>query len=125
MQHTPTTRHAHVGQPTTCSTPSAMARTTAGTTSIGCWIPLMAQRCDTSAWPRAGLCVYARVSHRAGSARRSLATQGFLRREQFAIGLALIRRGTPVLGILGCPNLPYPSTPAETPRVTLFSAVSR
>jgi HAL2 family 3'(2'),5'-bisphosphate nucleotidase len=32
-------------------------------------------------------------------------TKGFLRGEQFAIALALIRDGQPRLGILGCPNL--------------------
>jgi HAL2 family 3'(2'),5'-bisphosphate nucleotidase len=33
-------------------------------------------------------------------------TKGFLRGEQFAIALALIRNGQVCLGILGCPNLP-------------------
>ncbi|HEX2980257.1 MAG TPA: 3'(2'),5'-bisphosphate nucleotidase [Anaerolineaceae bacterium] len=32
-------------------------------------------------------------------------TKGFLRGEQFAIALALIDDGMPVLGVLGCPNL--------------------
>jgi len=33
-------------------------------------------------------------------------TKGFLRGEQFAIALALVREGRVILGILGCPNLP-------------------
>ncbi|MCJ7523706.1 MAG: 3'(2'),5'-bisphosphate nucleotidase, partial [Candidatus Aminicenantes bacterium] len=33
-------------------------------------------------------------------------TKGFLRGEQFAIALALVREGRVLLGILGCPNLP-------------------
>jgi 3'(2'), 5'-bisphosphate nucleotidase len=32
-------------------------------------------------------------------------TKGFLRGEQYAISLARIERGIPVLGVLGCPNL--------------------
>ena len=32
-------------------------------------------------------------------------TKGFLRGEQFAVALALIENLTPVLGVLGCPNL--------------------
>ncbi len=32
-------------------------------------------------------------------------TKGFLRRDQYAIALALIERGRVVLGVLGCPNL--------------------
>lgn len=33
-------------------------------------------------------------------------TKGFLRGQQYAIALAYIERGIPVVGILGCPNLP-------------------
>jgi len=33
-------------------------------------------------------------------------TKGFLRRQQYAISLALIERGTVDLGVVGCPNLP-------------------
>jgi len=33
-------------------------------------------------------------------------TKGFLRGEQYAVALALIEDGVPVLGVLGCPNLP-------------------
>ncbi len=32
-------------------------------------------------------------------------TKGFLRREQYALALALIERGEVVLGVMGCPNL--------------------
>lgn len=34
-------------------------------------------------------------------------TKGFLRREQYAVSLALIVEGQIVLGVLGCPNLPF------------------
>ena len=33
-------------------------------------------------------------------------TKGFLRNEQYAVALALIENGKPVLGVLGCPNYP-------------------
>jgi HAL2 family 3'(2'),5'-bisphosphate nucleotidase len=33
-------------------------------------------------------------------------TKGFLRRQQYAISLALIERGEVVAGVVGCPNLP-------------------
>lgn len=33
-------------------------------------------------------------------------TKGFLRGEQYAVSLALVEDGAPVLGVLGCPNLP-------------------
>lgn len=33
-------------------------------------------------------------------------TKGFLRNQQYAISLALIQEGTPVFGVLGCPNYP-------------------
>jgi 3'(2'), 5'-bisphosphate nucleotidase len=34
-------------------------------------------------------------------------TKGFLRKEQYAVALALIEHGVVVLGVLGCPNLPW------------------
>lgn len=34
-------------------------------------------------------------------------TKGFLRKEQYAIALALVERGTILLGVLACPNLPH------------------
>lgn len=33
-------------------------------------------------------------------------TKGFLRRQQYAISLALVERGAPTYGVVGCPNLP-------------------
>ena len=36
-------------------------------------------------------------------------TKGFLRKEQYAVALALIEKGVVVLGVLGCPNLPSSS----------------
>ncbi len=47
-------------------------------------------------------------------------TKGFLRGDQFAIALALIDRGSVVLGVLGCPNLPNP----EGSRGALFVATA-
>jgi len=35
-------------------------------------------------------------------------TKGFLRGEQYAVALALIVEGTVEMGLLGCPNLPFP-----------------
>lgn len=34
-------------------------------------------------------------------------TKGFIRGDQYALALALIENGEPVLGVLGCPNLPF------------------
>jgi len=34
-------------------------------------------------------------------------TKGFLRKEQYAVALALIESGQVTLGVLGCPNLPF------------------
>lgn len=34
-------------------------------------------------------------------------TKGFLRMEQYAVALALVEEGEVVLGVLGCPNLPW------------------
>lgn len=43
-------------------------------------------------------------------------TKGFLRNQQYAIALAYIEGGMPVLGVLGCPNLPRDmSTPLDEP----------
>ena len=36
-------------------------------------------------------------------------TKGFLRRGQYAVGLAYIARGAVSLAVIGCPNLPYPA----------------
>jgi 3'(2'), 5'-bisphosphate nucleotidase len=43
-------------------------------------------------------------------------TKGFLRGQQYAIALALVEHGRPVLGVLGCPNLP------RDPRAALDTA---
>lgn len=43
-------------------------------------------------------------------------TKGFLRGQQYAVSLAYIERGQPVVGILGCPNLPRDfSAPLDHP----------
>ena len=42
-------------------------------------------------------------------------TKGFLRGEQYAVALALIEGGVPVLGVLGCPNLPADFSQPFTP----------
>jgi HAL2 family 3'(2'),5'-bisphosphate nucleotidase len=36
-------------------------------------------------------------------------TKGFLRRGQYAVGLAYISRGSVSLAVIGCPNLPFPA----------------
>lgn len=47
-------------------------------------------------------------------------TKGFLRGDQYAVALALIKDGVPVLGVLGCPNLPLDAAEPEGPRGCLF-----
>lgn len=43
-------------------------------------------------------------------------TKGFLRGQQYAVSLSLIRAGRPVLGVLGCPNLALDrDTPLDAP----------
>jgi len=43
-------------------------------------------------------------------------TKGFLRNQQYAIALAYVERGTPVVGVMGCPNLPRDfSAPLDVP----------
>lgn len=43
-------------------------------------------------------------------------TKGFLRNQQYAIALAYVERGTPVVGVMGCPNLPADfSEPLDVP----------
>lgn len=43
-------------------------------------------------------------------------TKGFLRGQQYAVSLAYIERGEPVIGVLGCPNLPRDfSLPLDKP----------
>ena len=50
-------------------------------------------------------------------------TKGFLRKDQFAVGLALIEEGEVVLGVMGCPNLPLSGLASNRIRGTLFVAV--
>ena len=50
-------------------------------------------------------------------------TKGFLRKDQYAVALALIENGKVVLGVLGCPNLPHDSTHPDGPRGCIFIAV--
>ncbi|QDU08575.1 3'(2'),5'-bisphosphate nucleotidase [Gimesia aquarii] len=49
-------------------------------------------------------------------------TKGFLRKEQYAISLSLIVDGKIVVGVLGCPNLPFPTD--ESMKGTLYYAVA-
>lgn len=49
-------------------------------------------------------------------------TKGFLRKEQYAVSLALIVDGKIVVGVLGCPNLPSPDNGSVTG--TIYYAVA-
>jgi len=49
-------------------------------------------------------------------------TKGFLRGEQFAIALALIRHGRVELGVVGCPNLPARPGSVDSERGAIFVA---
>ncbi len=51
-------------------------------------------------------------------------TKGFLRKDQYAISLALIEDGKITLGILGCPNIPVQSDEPDGPRGVLAWAVA-
>ncbi|KAK9473881.1 uncharacterized protein V1510DRAFT_412959 [Dipodascopsis tothii] len=50
-------------------------------------------------------------------------TKGFLRREQYAVCLALLVDSEVVVGVIGCPNLPVDPTGATPGKGMLFSAV--
>lgn len=50
-------------------------------------------------------------------------TKGFLRREQYAIALALIMEGRVQVAVLGCPSLPLDSADPESPTGALIWAV--
>ena len=50
-------------------------------------------------------------------------TKGFLRGEQYAVCLALVRDGEVQLGVLGCPNLPVDAAQPAGPRGALFVGV--
>ncbi len=47
-------------------------------------------------------------------------TKGFLRRDQFAIAIGIIRDGAPVAGVLGCPHLPVDPSDPDGPKGVLF-----
>ena len=47
-------------------------------------------------------------------------TKGFLRNEQYAVALALIEDGKPVLGVLGCPNYPVHSFDSDSKEVGML-----
>ncbi len=49
-------------------------------------------------------------------------TKGFLRGEQYAVALALVRDGAPVFGVLACPNLPLDLADPGGPRGSLLVA---
>ncbi|PID56202.1 3'(2'),5'-bisphosphate nucleotidase [candidate division KSB3 bacterium] len=50
-------------------------------------------------------------------------TKGFLRGDQYAVALALVEDGQPVLGVLGCPNLPEDDKHSGRGKGMLFIAV--
>ncbi|MFN3648384.1 MAG: 3'(2'),5'-bisphosphate nucleotidase [Armatimonadota bacterium] len=50
-------------------------------------------------------------------------TKGFLRKEQYAIALGLLQDGQVVLGVLGCPNLPFRGEDGTESSGCLFVAV--
>ncbi len=50
-------------------------------------------------------------------------TKGFLRKEQYAVALALIEHGQVKVAVLGCPNLPLSLNDSNSPTGTLFVAV--
>ena len=52
-------------------------------------------------------------------------TKGFLRKDQYAVALALIEKGEVVLGVLGCPNLPLDGLDPAGIRGSLFVAVRK
>ena len=47
-------------------------------------------------------------------------TKGFLRRDQFAVAVGLLRAGRPVAGVLACPHLPVDEGDPAGPRGVLF-----
>ena len=53
-------------------------------------------------------------------------TKGFLRGQQYAVALAYVENGTPVVGVMGCPNLPRDmSDPLDEPDQdgTIYAAI--
>lgn len=69
-----------------------------------------------------------RGAHEGGAAGRHWTldpidgTKGFLRKEQYAVALALIENGKVVLGVLGCPNLPVDANRPEGAKGCIFIA---
>lgn len=51
-------------------------------------------------------------------------TKGFLRNDQYALALALLKGGTPAFGILACPNLPVNFGSVDSDRGALFWATA-
>lgn len=51
-------------------------------------------------------------------------TRGFLRGDQYAIALSLIEDGRVVLGVLGCPNLPFDMNQPDGPKGCIFISVN-
>ena len=49
-------------------------------------------------------------------------TKGFLRREQYAVAIGVLREGMPWAGVLVCPNLPVDLKRADGPRGVMFVA---
>jgi len=49
-------------------------------------------------------------------------TKGFLRGEQYAVAIGLMKNQQPVLGVLACPNLPVDLKQPDGPRGVLFAA---
>jgi 3'(2'), 5'-bisphosphate nucleotidase len=52
-------------------------------------------------------------------------TKGFLRGGQYAVCVSLIVDGEPVVGVIGCPNLPHKSNEPEGEKGWIFSAVRK
>jgi 3'(2'), 5'-bisphosphate nucleotidase len=50
-------------------------------------------------------------------------TQGFLRREQYAVAIGVLRRGEPWAGVLACPSLPVDPVARGGPLGVLYCAV--
>ncbi|RMH70641.1 MAG: 3'(2'),5'-bisphosphate nucleotidase [Gemmatimonadetes bacterium] len=50
-------------------------------------------------------------------------TKGFLRKDQYAVALGLVENGDVVLGVLGCPNLPFDLASPHRGKGCLFVAV--
>lgn len=51
-------------------------------------------------------------------------TKGFLRRQQFAVAIGILRHGKPYAGVLVCPNLPVHAEQPDGPRGLMFVAAS-